>query len=108
MYLNAKNHISHKNLTMQSLRLAFPATLLQWSTRQRATAIAVAVATAREIGRHATHHTIVSIACYLSLSFIVCVLFPFDLDCGSILFDQKYVLPFYIFHVHLIKLFVYL
>ena len=31
-----------KYLTMQSLWLAFPATLLQWPTRQRTTTIAVA------------------------------------------------------------------
>lgn len=48
------------NLKMQSLWLAFPATLLQWSVGQGATAVATTVAATRQAGRIAHNNTIVS------------------------------------------------
>lgn len=58
------------SLTAQSLRVAFPTPLLQWSTGQGAAAVAVAAAAARQTRQHAAQHAGVSQRPPL---FVVCV-----------------------------------
>lgn len=59
-------------LTKQSLRLAFPASLLQWPTRQGTAAIPIASTATGQAGLHSVDYARVSATIDMDFSILIC------------------------------------